>query len=300
MTTRRSAMVTAWLAAALAVASLSTGADTYVPPFDLPMLGGGTASEQDLTGDVVLVFLVPDCSACETVIDRVVGVRAQYPGIRFLVVTAAPSDALEQELATKELSVPVIVDSYGLLASLCLVRTVPAVCAFSSTRLVNRLDWVFSDEDLRKCLDALVAGVAVAWPWGADLLRGQAAPAFPLRDKAGETAISQDSLAPSLIAFVMEDCPYCQSMLPALLRCCESLAVRLVVVGTEDAGAFSALASERLEVLPDPEREIADLYHVSSVPTFFLIDSHGKVEWLHEGVMEGLWSICEAALRRNQ
>jgi thiol-disulfide isomerase/thioredoxin len=298
MNARRCASSAGWLAGVIIAVHFASAAGTYLPPFDLPLLGGGIATERDLAGDVVLFFVLPDCSACDKATQLVGALAAEYPKLAFRGVTATSSEAVQHGFLAAGLSVPIIVDSYGLLASLCVAAKVPVVCLFSSGRMVGKLEWVFSDGDLRKSLDALAAGMPVDWPLGPDLLWQQPAPSFPRRQDPGEPDRPRDPLVPALVAFLMEDCGYCQSMLPGLYRSSEFVTVYLVAVGAADANEFSGAASERVVVFADSGWEFADLCRVSRVPTVFLLDGQGKVQWLHEGVVEALFLVAEAAAQR--
>jgi len=153
--------------------------------------------------------------------------------------------------------------------------------------------------DLKEKLDGLVAGTAITWPTGIDRLWHQPAPSYATTPPSTDSHTSSELKPPLLIAFLGPNCPYCHGMIPSLLRVAKSFPVFLVVPGElQPDDDLLMLQAEQLTAVPDPNWIVADAYYLSSVPTFFLLDQEGKVQWLHEGGIEDLGHVCETAAQR--
>ncbi|MBS1888761.1 MAG: redoxin domain-containing protein [Actinobacteria bacterium] len=112
---------------------------------------------------------------------------------------------------------------------------------------------------------------------------GSAAPAFLVRDLAGETISSVDLLAGErslLLVFVDPDCGPCRRLLPTLARLrSEPGRPRIAVIGAGGADAVRAVAAEAglAGALVQEEREVATAYGIAGTPAAVLVSARGVV-----------------------
>jgi len=274
---------------------------TSLPPLNLPTLAGGSMSSADLQGPLVVVFVLPHCPACETVLGWVKDAAQAHPEIGFVLATKADSAPLRKMLESLSIETPVLLDGNDLLASVLTAFRAPTAYSFYDGRLLGRLDWPFESDGFSALVDELAAGAAASWPVGTESLVEQPAPEFEAVNMDG-AAVSLASLSkPFLLAFIAAGCPYCQAMLPDLLSIAATFPVCLVVVGegAEVPGLGESLPA-MLTVVHDVEDTVAKAYGMTSTPTVFVVNSDGYVAWVHEGYMEGLAEVARAVAMLNQ
>ena len=284
--------VVGWLLAAV----VAVNATTYLPPFALGTQSGATFESTQLMDEAVLVFLLPNCSGCDEVLAQIADLMPSYPSLVFAAVTAMESASLADAIASYGIDLPLLIDADSLLASLCIAFEAPLVCTFSSGKLVSRLSWSFTEEELAEELDVLANGVSVPWPTGIDLLYGRTLPVVEATSVTG-TPVSIGSFDGSgLIVFLGGECPYCESMVPALMDAADEISLQVVVSGAVVEDSLSlALAETSAQLVFDFDWEIADQYRIQGVPTFMLADETGTAVWIHAGLIDGLPSIAKAA-----
>jgi len=127
---------------------------------------------------------------------------------------------------------------------------------------------------------------------------GRIAPEFSLKDLEGQRRSLRESLkqAPVLVVFFKISCETCHLTLPFLDRLKES--VRIVGISQDDVLStkeFLDYFKITFPVLIDPASEryaVSDAYHVSYVPSMFLIEKDGRIsvalEGFHKGDLETL------------
>ena len=135
---------------------------------------------------------------------------------------------------------------------------------------------------------------------------GRIAPEFSLRDIAGERRSLRDGLkrGPVLAVFFKISCPTCQFTLPFLERLKPNVAV--IGISQDDADATKEFLDHfklTFPVVIDPKKEhyaVSGAYHLTNVPSMFLIEKDGKVSWslhgFHRGDLEELAGRLDAVL----
>ena len=256
-----------------------------LPPLTMETLDGGTITDVDLQGPAVLCFTIADCEMCDEGLALLQAAAADYPGVSFYLVTPGGGVAVEDLVADKNIEWPVLLDETFLLASVLAVGRVPLVVTIRDGLTVGRAERGFTDEELRAVLDELVAPPDPnAEP--------VAAPGSMIY--AGFLRLSE----PMLTAFVGAECPVCHRMLPQLHAIAEAFPVTLVI--TEELTEPELFASDatRLTIALDPQWRIADLFEVMTVPTLFLWNEDGTLEWAHTGYVENLANVIETFTAR--
>lgn len=276
-----------------AAAQMSTA--TSLPPLNLATLDGGSLSTADLQRTLIMVFVLPHCPACETVLGWVEEAAQAHPEIAFVLVTKADSTSLREMLGSLGAKVPVLLDTDDLLASVLSAYRPPMACSFYDGRLLSRLDWTFGSGEFSALVEELTAGAAAYWPVGVDGLTEQLAPELRAVDVNGAATSVENPSRPFLLVFIAATCPYCRAMLPELLDIAASFPVCLVVVGEEgEVPGLDEPLPPMLTLVRDKGDVIVEAYGIASTPTVVVVDGAGYVMWVHEGYMKGLACVAEA------
>jgi peroxiredoxin len=135
---------------------------------------------------------------------------------------------------------------------------------------------------------------------------GRIAPEFSLKDVDGERRSLRENLkfGPVLAVFFKISCPTCHLTLPFLARL--KTTIRVVGISQDDASPtkeFLEYFKITFPVLIDPEKDhfaVSGAYHLTNVPSMFLIERDGKISWalhgFHRGDLEQLASRFGVAL----
>ena len=120
-------------------------------------------------------------------------------------------------------------------------------------------------------------------------LRGEAAPKFTLKNRAGEDVAVEAKGKPYIINFWATWCPPCQAEIPdlAAFHAAHKDAVDFYAVNLqEDAAPVEKFMGERKADLPvvlDTKGTAATLYGVRAIPTTVVVDKEGKVAYRKTG-----------------
>ncbi len=118
-------------------------------------------------------------------------------------------------------------------------------------------------------------------------------PAFALRDTHGADR-SYPSHRPALIAFVKEDCPTCDLIMPALDSLFRAVgeSTEFFVVGQDRSGNLKLVERHRLAVsiLDDSKLKVSFAYDIDTVPTVILTDGEGGERQRLIGFERGEWA----------
>jgi peroxiredoxin len=129
---------------------------------------------------------------------------------------------------------------------------------------------------------------------------GRPAPEFSLKDLAGTRHSLRENLkkGPVLVVFFKISCPTCQLILPFLERLAP--AVNIIGISQDDCSStkeFIDYFHVTFPVLIDPAKDhfaVSSFYHLTNVPSMFLIEPDGKVsctlDGFHKGDLESLAS----------
>lgn len=134
----------------------------------------------------------------------------------------------------------------------------------------------------------------------------ETAPEFRLEDVRGDVHVLADALAegPVILDFWATWCKPCRKALPALQALADRHEGRVTVwtVSIDDPrsrtkiGATLRSLGVTLPALLDEDKEVAELYRVTAVPTTFLIAPDGEVVASHRGYRDGDTERLEAEL----
>ena len=114
---------------------------------------------------------------------------------------------------------------------------------------------------------------------------GARAPAFQLRNLAGDTVSLGDILAkgPALLAFYKINCPVCQLTFPFLERLAAGSGVQVIGISQDDFSATTAF-NQRFGItfptLLDSAKEsypASNAFGITNVPTLFLVEPDGEI-----------------------
>jgi len=242
-----------------------------------------------------MVFVLPHCPACETVLGWVKAAAEEHPQTRFVLVTKADSTQLRKMLESLSIDTPVLLVGNDLLASVLTAFRAPTAYSFYDGRLLGRLNWPFESDDFSVLVDELAVGAAASWPVGVESLVEQPAPEFEAVATDGATVSLASLSKPFLLAFISAGCPYCQAMLPGLLSIAATFPVCLVVVGEDaEVPGLGEPLPVMLTVVQDAGGAIAGAYQMASTPTIAVVNSASYVVWVHEGYLEGLAEVAQA------
>jgi thiol-disulfide isomerase/thioredoxin len=189
------------------------------------------------------------------------------------------------------------VDEGGRLgAGLGVVRA-PTVVFLLDGRPLARLDWPFTEEEIRDGLQELSAAPR-AGPWR---YLDEAVSLGTLPSLDAQPVDLAEIAEPFLISFFNPLCPPCWHVLPALVALGEEFRVVLAVMAAPlSADDGSRLRETGLKVAHD-DGELARRLGVRVTPTHVILDREGVIRWVHEGVveLEGLRSAVVAVLSED-
>jgi peroxiredoxin len=122
---------------------------------------------------------------------------------------------------------------------------------------------------------------------------GRIAPEFSLKDIEGERRSLRENLrqGPVLAVFFKISCPTSQLALPFLDRL--KTGVRVLGISQDDVSStkeFLEYFKISFPVLIDPEKHhyaVSGAYHLTNVPSMFLIERDGKISWALHGFHRG-------------
>jgi peroxiredoxin len=135
---------------------------------------------------------------------------------------------------------------------------------------------------------------------------GRIAPEFSLKDLSGERRSLRENLkrGPVLVVFFKISCPTCQLTLPFLERLKQHASV--IGISQDDSGStkeFLDYFRITFPVLIDPAKDhfaVSGSYHLTSVPSTFLIEKDGRISWslpgFHRTELEALAGRVGAVL----
>lgn len=135
------------------------------------------------------------------------------------------------------------------------------------------------------------------------------APDFSLEDVDGNAVVLDELLkeGPVLMSFWALWCKMCIKELDALRQYADefdSLNITLIAVSQDKAARsipqvkpFAKSHKWEYTVVLDPENMMRDLYHVQTMPTFFIIDQDKKIVFIHQGYKPGDEEIIIARVR---
>jgi peroxiredoxin len=146
-----------------------------------------------------------------------------------------------------------------------------------------------------------------------DLLAvGTEAPPFTLQTLEGKTYSLKEFQGKKmvLIEFFSTGCPHCHASVPFLQFIAENFSdtVQLLAINSADQPGQPSTTPEfrdhyktRFPILEIPNQELLTNYHLRGFPTSYLIDTDGKIIWVHEGVYSNVTMIqLEKALYPNE
>jgi thiol-disulfide isomerase/thioredoxin len=190
-------------------------------------------------------------------------------------------------IAGLELAWPVILDGTFLLASALGVGRVPTLFLVRDGLVLDRLDRGFTDEDLTTAIDDLTAAADSE-------VKDDAVPGSTIY--GGYLQLPE----PLLMVFVGAECSVCHAVLPQLFEIAETFAVTLVITEESTEPELFDSDAAKLTLSLDPAWRIADLFDVMTVPTFFLWNPDGTLEWTHSGYVENLENIIDTYAKRQE
>jgi len=238
------------------------------------------AAAQLAQGRWALLFVVlPGCPACEHAI-RWLG-KAQHAHPQILLL--APRFTEELQGAASQVGLPLRVDEGGRMGAALGVRRAPTVVFLLDGRLLGRLDWPFTEDELVRGLHELAAAPREG-PWrllGARVSLGE------VRTLAGEHVNLDELPRPLLVLFFNPLCPPCWDALPGIAEISAEIEVVLAV---RAAHALTERDRERLRetglrAVRD-DGALAEMLAARVTPTYVILDQEGVICWVHEGIVE--------------
>jgi thiol-disulfide isomerase/thioredoxin len=141
---------------------------------------------------------------------------------------------------------------------------------------------------------------------GTSDLVGAPAPEFSLTPVEGGAAIGPKSFAGKVVIvdFWATWCAPCKESFPAYQRMVDKFGGELVVVGVsvdDDANGiadFRSATGVKFPLVWDEGQVAASVYKPGTMPTSFVLDRHGIVQFVHQGFRTGDESAIEAHVQR--
>ena len=283
---RRTLVISALLIVAIGSWCLSEEIN-MIPPLTMPMLDGTTITDLDLEGDLILLIANPNSPSCEEGLSLLQAASPSYPELSVFLVAPEDSLDLQEMIEARDLAWPVILDSTFLLASVLGVGRVPTVFLVRDGMVIDRLNRGFTDEELAIALDAFTTSADTE-------MQDEPVPGASIY--GGYLQLPE----PLLLVFVGAECGACHAVLPQLFDVAESFAVTLVITEELTEPELFESDASKLTLSLDPEWRMADLYRVMTVPTFFLWNTDGTLEWTHVGYVENLKNIINTYVGRQE
>ncbi len=252
--------------------------------------------ERFYEGKWCFAFIVaPECTACAVTVGWLKNWQEEQTSSQISVALVVPWDTPELRASLEGVPFPVVVDSRFVLASWFKVKVAPTVALFAEGTFDEKLEWPFSEGDLRAGL-AELEGFVIPRPQ--DLL-GEALPEFQGEDLQGEGVSSDRIPTPSLLFFFSTTCPACRASLEMLPSLTAEVPVVLLVLTKgheltpEDREELEVLQERygkklTVAILGDREQETMERFRIRWTPTFFFVDENGILKAVWEGPQETL------------
>jgi peroxiredoxin len=133
-------------------------------------------------------------------------------------------------------------------------------------------------------------------------LVGAPAPDFSLTPIDGGSALGPKSFAGKVVIvdFWATWCAPCKESFPAYQRMVDKFAGELVVVGVsvddepDGIAAFRSATGVKFPLVWDEGQVAASVYEPGTMPTSYVLDRHGIVQFVHQGFRSGDASAIEA------
>jgi thiol-disulfide isomerase/thioredoxin len=210
----------------------------------------------------------------------------------------APRLTEELETVSARTGLPIVLDEGGRMGAGLGVRRAPTVVFLLDGVPFGRLDWPFTEQELRDGLQELSAAPR-AGPW---LYLNKAVSLGTLPSLDAQPVDFDEIAGPFLISFFNPLCPPCWEALPALVALGEEIRVVLAVMAAPlSADDGRRLRETGLKAVLDDNGELARRLTVRVTPTHVILDRAGVIRWVHEGVveLEGLRSAVVAVLSED-
>lgn len=130
------------------------------------------------------------------------------------------------------------------------------------------------------------------------------APDFTLKSLTGSDSISLSALRGKvvLVDFWASWCPPCKQSLPYLSKLekkYKDLKVVAVNIDEDNQKALEFIRENKLSLtmVHDSDKSVVSAYDVPEMPTVYLVDQYGKIQYVHSGYNESNISDLEFAVR---
>jgi thiol-disulfide isomerase/thioredoxin len=287
------------------------------PAFKLDTLSGKAVSNADFPKHpaTILNFIAPNCGFCKRQVPNVEKVRAEYEakGVRFVNVvqkmrtpyTVEKIKETFEGVGSKIEIAPNLDNSVGQLYK---ARSYPTMVIVD--RKGNVADVTIGakanlSDSLKKTLDAMIAGKplpqrTVQTPpqkptppkpkYPAMELVGKPAPAFKLDTLSGKAVSNTDfgKHPATILNFIAPNCGFCRKQIPNVEKVraeYEVKGVRFINVVQKMRTAYTVEQIEqvmqsvgsKMEVAPNLDNSVGQLYKARSYPTMVVVDRQGQV-----------------------
>ena len=139
---------------------------------------------------------------------------------------------------------------------------------------------------------------------GSEDFIGKTAPDFKLQKLAGEDTVSLSALRGKvvLVDFWATWCAPCKKSLPYLAKLDEKYKkLNVVAINIDDdrENAIQFLRQLKLKInsVYDADKKVVSVYNVPVMPTAYLIDQYGKIQYIHSGYSEKSIAKLEFTIR---
>lgn len=270
------------------------------PEFSLFSIGGEEVTLEGLLAlgkSVLLLFVSPNCSPCETVLADVEGWERDYSDRLTIAVLSKGSSQENQDRVLKYAPRHLLLLGESDAAERYQSKWTPAALLIRRPGRIASQN-AYGDQEIRALVaNAITAsevtaedGSGAAWNGhrlqikvGTSALKvGDPAPAFSISDLHGNVVHIQDLLGrDTLLLFWDPGCPFCQAMSADLMRWEENPpkgAPQLVFVASGDAQrAKAASENYKSRFLHDSDSQLGPLLGTRSTPSAVLIDREGRI-----------------------
>jgi peroxiredoxin len=259
------------------------------PAFELPDLSGKAWTLDDLLAagtPAMLIFVDPECDACEALVPEIGRWQRDYQGITIAVITRKGAERARFE---ENGVVPVLVEEDVEVATAYEVQVTPTAVIVGPDGLIASHSARGPDRTRTLLSRTLGAPVPTFMPVSEveespeelePLPEGEPAPGFKLPGLGGEIVDFEDFRGrPAILLFWHPDCPFCARIL-GVVKLWEArqdaASPRLLVLSGGTVKANEALGF-RSTVALDEDHAVGQLFGVNGTPSAVLVSASGTI-----------------------
>jgi thiol-disulfide isomerase/thioredoxin len=244
-----------------------------------------------LSGQAVMVFVVPNCGSCVLQLTTLAQVANKNRSLKMVVVTSQNTPELQGVLRSFQTKPVVLTDSAGVLVKSFGLRQVPALVLLNQEQIVQGFyEGILDRDDLENLTTPLSTGKVVPQ---------LTVPGNPGALADAISGVNFSNSKNNMLVFHSYSCIHCKNEIPDLVNFAKkNSAVNVWVVAVNELEGVQKQFSEanapvNVRVVLS-EKSFSD-YRISGTPTQILVSNDSTIRWRNSGFAPGLFETIPLA-----